>query len=312
MVAQGSKDGHLYGIERETHNRVFMTPVTTIKKPERAPSSKAVYSCPGPAGGVEWNGPAYDHLTKQIVVGAVDWCASIKSDEVDYQPGKFLLAGTWEWDTAKTGWVTAVDPDSGAVRWKYHTDAPVVAGITPTAGGVTFTGDLGGDFFAFESTTGKVLLKTATGGALAGGVITYALGGTQYVAITSGNVSRMSFGENGKPSVVIYALPEHAKSAASSPSPQAASSPAPTAVAAATSAPDAGRGKELFGRNCAACHGSHGEGGSGPALKGLRSRLDTAATINWIENPSAKMPRLYPSTLDAQAVVDVAAYVQGF
>lgn len=312
MVAQGSKDGHLYGIERETRNRVFMTPVTTIKKPDRAPSSKAVYSCPGPAGGVEWNGPAYDHLTKQIVVGAVDWCASIKSDEVDYQPGKFLLAGTWEWDTAKTGWVTAVDPDSGAVRWKYHADAPVVAGITPTAGGITFTGDLGGDFFAFESATGKVLLKTATGGALAGGVITYALGGTQYVAITSGNVSRMSFGENGKPSVVIYALPERAKSAASASSPQAASSPAPTAVAAATSAPDAGRGKELFGKNCAACHGSHGEGGSGPALKGLRSRLDTAATINWIENPSAKMPRLYPSTLDAQAVVDVAAYVQGF
>lgn len=312
MVAQGSKDGHLYGIERETRNRVFMTPVTTIKKPDRAPSSKAVYSCPGPVGGVEWNGPAYDHLTKQIVVGAVDWCASIKSDEVDYQPGKFFLAGTWEWDTAKTGWVTAVDPDSGAVRWKYHTDAPVVAGITPTAGGVTFTGDLGGDFFAFESATGKVLLKTATGGALAGGVITYALGGTQYVAITSGNVSRMSFGENGKPSVVIYALPERAKSSASSSSPQAASSPAPTAVAAATSAPDAGRGKELFGKNCAACHGSHGEGGTGPALKGLRSRLDTAATINWIENPSAKMPRLYPSTLDAQAVVDVAAYVQGF
>lgn len=312
MVAQGSKDGHLYGIERETRNRVFMTPVTTIKKPDRAPSSKAVYSCPGPAGGVEWNGPAYDHLTKQIVVGAVDWCASIKSDEVDYQPGKFLLAGTWEWDTAKTGWVTAVDPDSGAVRWKYHADAPVVAGITPTAGGITFTGDLGGDFFAFESATGKVLLKTATGGALAGGVITYALGSTQYVAITSGNVSRMSFGENGKPSVVIYALPERAKSAASASSPQAASSPAPTAVAAATSAPDAGRGKELFGKNCAACHGSHGEGGSGPALKGLRSRLDTAATINWIENPSAKMPRLYPSTLDAQAVVDVAAYVQGF
>ena len=55
-----------------------------------------------------------------------------------------------------------------------------------------------------------------------------------------------------------------------------------------------------------------GEGGSGPALKGLRARLDFAATVGWIENPSAKMPRLYPSPLDAQAVVDVATYVQGF
>jgi alcohol dehydrogenase (cytochrome c) len=310
MVAIGSKDGHLYGVNRETHERKFMTPVTTIKMPDRAPTSQGVYACPGPAGGVEWNGPAYDHKTKQIVVGAVDWCGVLKSDEVDYQPGQFFLGGSIEWDESKTGWVSAVDPDTGALRWKYHADAPVVAGITPTAGGVTFTGDMNGNFLVFESTTGKVLLKTATGGALAGGVITYALGGVQYVAFTSGNVSRLSFGDGGTPTVVIYALPERAKSA--SPTPQAAASTAPTTVAAVATTPDAGRGKELYGKNCAACHGNHGEGSSGPALKGLRTRLDVAATINWIENPSAKMPRLYPSPLDAQAVVDVAAYVQGF
>jgi len=311
MVAIGSKDGYLYGVNRETHKRVFMTPVTTIKKPERSPDARGVYTCPGPVGGVEWNGPAYDQVTKQIVVGSVDWCATIKSDEVDYQPGKFLLAGTWEWDTAKTGWVIAVNPDSGAVRWKYHADAPVVAGITPTAGGVTFTGDMGGNFLAFESATGKLLLKTATGGALAGGVITYAFGGTQYVAITSGNVSRLSFGENGQPSVVIYALAERKQAAATSPVLQPAASAVPTSATAAAAPPDVGRGKELFFKNCAACHGSHGEGATGPALKDLRTRLDFAATVNWIEHPSEKMPRLYPSTLDAQAVVDVAAYVQG-
>jgi alcohol dehydrogenase (cytochrome c) len=311
MVAIGSKDGYLYGVDRETHNRVFKIPVTTIQKPDRAPTAQGVHSCPGPLGGVEWNGPAYDQLKKQIVVGSVDWCAVFKSDEVDYQPGKFLFAGSYSLDDTKSGWVRAVDPDSGAERWLYHADAPVVAGITPTAGGVTFTGDMGGNFLVFESATGKVLLKTATGGALAGGVITYALGGTQYVAITSGNVSsRLSFGEGGKPAVVIYALPEYAKSASSAP--QAAVSPVPPGATAALTPPDIGRGKELFAKNCAACHGNQGEGGSGPALKGVRTRLDVAATINWIENPSAKMPRLYPSPLDAQAVTDVAAYVQGF
>ena len=309
MVAIGSKDGFLYSVDRESKKQVFKTAVTTIKIPEKAPNAQGVFSCPGPAGGVEWNGPAYDPVNKQIVVGAVDWCATIKSDEAEFQPGKFFLGGTWEWDSAKTGWITAVNQDTGAVRWKHHADAPVVSGITPTAGGLTFAGDLGGDFFAFESTTGKVLLKIATGGAVAGGIITYALGGTQYVAITSGNVSRMSFGENGKPSVVLYALPEHAKAVTSTP--QAATTTEPTTVAAA-GAPDASRGKELYNKNCAACHGSQGEGAAGPTLKAIRSRLDFKATVNWIENPSAKMPRLYPSTLDAQAVVDVAAYVQGF
>jgi len=139
-------------------------------------------------------------------------------------------------------------------------------------------------------------------------VITYALGGKQYVAITSGNVSRLSFGDNGKPTLILYALGTGGQPAAAAPTPQTA---APAGVATAALPPDAGRGQELYGKNCAACHGNKGEGVSGPALKGVHSKLDFAATVNWIENPSAKMPKLYPSTLDAQAVADVAAYVMG-
>src|SRR5258706_9318966 len=123
-----------------------MPPVTTKKNPEQAQNAKGVHSCRGPVGGVEWNGPAYDEKTKHIVVGSVDWCATIKSDEVDFEPGKFLLAGSWEYDENRSGWVSAVDPDSGVVLWQYHADAPVVAGVTPTAGGGPFPGANGGKF----------------------------------------------------------------------------------------------------------------------------------------------------------------------
>ena len=122
-------------------------------------------------------------------------------------------------------------------------------------------------------------------------------------------MSRLSFGDNGKPTFIIYALGAGGQSTAAAPAPQTAS-PAGVAIAALT--PDVGRGQELYGKNCAACHGNKGEGVSGPALKGVHSKLDFAGTVQWIENPSEKMPRLYPSTLDAQAVADVAAYVQGF
>ena len=59
------------------------------------------------------------------------------------------------------------------------------------------------------------------------------------------------------------------------------------------------------------CHGGNGEGAIGPALKGLAQRMDLATTSQWIENPSAKMPKLYPAPLNAQAVKTVAAYVPG-
>jgi hypothetical protein len=90
----------------------------------------------------------------------------------------------------------------------------VVAGVTATAGGVIFTGDSNGNFLVFNSTTGELIHKTPTGGALAGGVVTYDASGRQYVAFASGNVSRMAFGALGLPSVVIMALGDGKKASA--------------------------------------------------------------------------------------------------
>ena len=40
-------------------------------------------------------------------------------------------------------------------------------------------------------------------------------------------------------------------------------------------------------------------------------QINAKNAAQFIENPSAKMPKLFPTPLDAQAVQDVAAYVQG-
>ena len=312
MVAMGSKDGHIYGVNRETHQRVYMTAVTTIKKATQAPDAEGVHTCPGALGGVEWNGPAFDHKTKQVLVGSVDWCSIVKSGEVKYDPGNFMFGGSYTFEGARSGWVHALDPDNGKVRWAYHADGPVVAGITPTAGGITLTGDMSGNLLALDSSSGAVLLKQATGGALAGGVITYAKGGRQYVAVASGNVSsRLSFGENGKPTLIVYALTgSGAPAAVATTTPSVAIADLDPKSLTANNA-DITRGRELFAKNCTACHGAQGEGGSGPKLQGIKARRDFTATVTWIVQPSDKMPKLYPSSLDAQAVVDVAAFVQG-
>ena len=36
--------------------------------------------------------------------------------------------------------------DTGAWKWRIKTNYPIVSGITPTAGGVVFFGDVGGNF----------------------------------------------------------------------------------------------------------------------------------------------------------------------
>ncbi|HET9030562.1 MAG TPA: hypothetical protein VFN49_10310, partial [Candidatus Aquilonibacter sp.] len=70
----------------------------------------------------------------------------------------------------------------------------------------TLTGDMSGNFLVFDSANGKLLFKDHTQGSIAGGVITYGASGRQYVALTSGNISRLTWGAQGKPSIFIYSL----------------------------------------------------------------------------------------------------------
>jgi ubiquinol-cytochrome c reductase cytochrome c subunit len=74
---------------------------------------------------------------------------------------------------------------------------------------------------------------------------------------------------------------------------------------------DKDHGKIVFSMNCAQCHGADGAGGDiGPSLRGEHDRLDYSATVSWIEDPQAPMPKLYPKFLTQQQLLDVAAYVQ--
>jgi len=300
IAAIGSKNGHLYGVNRETQKRVFDTPIARIENEGVQATAAGLRTCPGILGGVEWNGPAFDAKNKAIVVGVVDWCSTITpKPQKDFIPGQFMLGGTWKMDDEAYGWVHSVDPDNGKIRWSYKADGPVVAGVTPTAGGVVFSGDMAGNFFALDSASGQVLYKTATGGAVAGGVISYALGGTQYVATTSGNVSRATFGGSGVPTLILYKLGGKGEGRLVS-----NASPADSSSTAS--------GSSIYSKVCSGCHGSGGEGGVGPSLKGLSKRQTLNKTIEWIKQPSNKMPKLYPSPLDEASVKAVAAHVQTF
>lgn len=207
-VAVAGKDGYVHGIDRLSRKLVFKTAVTTQFKQAPAPTATGTRHCPGYIGGVQWNGPAYDVANHQLTVGAVDWCFVSTRTGPDYARGQLRYAGKTVPAPGEkaTGWITALDADTGVVKWKHHTETPVVAAVTPTAGGLTFAGDTGGAFLALDSATGKVLMNRKMDGALGGGIITYASKGSQYVAITTGNISRVTFGGNGNPSLVVFGL----------------------------------------------------------------------------------------------------------
>jgi len=205
LMAVTPKDGHLYGFDRATNRLLYRQPMTKIENPfVPFAVGKAVHFCPGGAGGTEWNGPGYDPLTNLIVVGSVQWCDTVKlasnkeikevrdgavwTGNAMLNPmnlfGRFARAdGHW------AGWVHAVDADTGVWKWRAKTNYPILSGITPTAGGLVFFADMGGNFYALDSRTGQKLWGQKIGGAVGGGVITYTAGGRQKVAVAAGMTS---------------------------------------------------------------------------------------------------------------------------
>lgn len=295
-VAAGGKDGYVHIVDRRTHKLVAKTAVTTVDEPVPVPTPEGIKACPGPAGGVEWNGPAFDSKLNRLFVGSLDYCALFMSE-----PGKkpvvggYNMGGTWAGIGTPQGWIYALDADSGAVAWRYHADHPVLGAVTPTAGGVLFAGDNGGAFLIFNSASGEILKRVATGGSLSGGMITYEQRGRQFVAMTSGNVSRTLFGAIGRPSIVIMALPE-----------------AMVAAARNNTAPDAERGHSLYLGSCAVCHGADGNAWNKVELKAVKLKMNVDQLVEFIKNPREPMPHVFPAPLSAEDerhIRDIATFI---
>jgi glucose dehydrogenase len=171
VVERASQITTIHVLDRASHALLYKVAATTILNQEAAPSDAGERFCPGIYGGSEWNGPAFDPDNQTLVAGQTDWCTTVTRMQPmpAYVPGKLYMGGTHTMDKDSTGWVTAFDAASGKVRWKFHTPAPITSGVTPTAGGVTFVGDMAGTLYALRSSTGEVLRKIDTHGAIAGG-----------------------------------------------------------------------------------------------------------------------------------------------
>jgi alcohol dehydrogenase (cytochrome c) len=104
------------------------------------------------------------------------------------------------------GWLYATDADSGVWKWRLKANYPILSGITPTAGGLVFFGDMGGNFYALDANNGKRLWTQKLEGAIGGGVITYMANGSQKVAVAAGLTSFVWPTEQATGKIVILGL----------------------------------------------------------------------------------------------------------
>lgn len=228
IAASANKDGVLSVVDRSSITRdttelddlgaqlpiVYQVPTTTRNNVDVPLSrTKKVRFCPGIMGGAEWNGAAFSPELNALYVGAVDWCATVQLEPADAPVP--ALGATWlgaantdmfgPADEAR-GWLTAFDAEDGTIRWKFAAPHPMLAGVTPTAGGLVFAADMSGELYAFAADSGSVLWQTNTGQSTGGGIVTYMAGGRQLVGVASGMKSPVWPGGADKSRMLVYGL----------------------------------------------------------------------------------------------------------
>jgi alcohol dehydrogenase (cytochrome c) len=205
------KDGNLDSIDVSAGKILWKTPVSKMENVDAPLTAEGTHFCPGTRGGTLWNGPAYSPNENLVYVNSVDWCATVKLDpQPKFEAGKSFVGssnGYGEMDPLETrsGWLTAVDADSGAIRWRHHAPTPMLAAILASASGLVITADLNGDILALEASTGKLLHRISTQQPVGGGIIAYKSRGHEHMAVAAGFASGI-YKTTGQPVVFVFGL----------------------------------------------------------------------------------------------------------
>ncbi|MCY3759623.1 MAG: PQQ-dependent dehydrogenase, methanol/ethanol family [Gemmatimonadetes bacterium] len=154
------------------------------------PPNEPVYLCPSICGGRSWNHAAYSPKTGLLYQTGLEFCQEVTAEKQEVEKGDEWIAAEFELRPPPGGepysHFDAYDPVTGEKKWSYRSKYALLASSLATGGNLVFTGDPEGRFLAFDAESGEVLWSFNTGSGHRGSPITYAVDGTQYIAVPSG------------------------------------------------------------------------------------------------------------------------------
>ena len=156
-------------------------------------TGKMVEHCPSLSGGKNWPPIAFSPETRMIYIPANEnICGTSVGREVEYVPGKNYTGATLGFFVAPGadhfGEVQAWNVDTGLRVWTHTFPKSINWGpILATSGGLVFSGRTNDRLIrAYDAKSGKVLWEFPTSSGVLGTPTTFAVDGTQYVAVQSG------------------------------------------------------------------------------------------------------------------------------
>ena len=146
--------------------------------------------CPAALGSKDEQPAAYSPATGLFYVPTNHVCMDYEPFKVSYTAGQPYVGATLSMypppGETNMGNFIAWDGKTGKIAWSVKEQFSVWSGAMATASGLVFYGTLEGYLKAVDAKTGKELFKFKTPSGIIGNVMSYELGGRQYVGIMSG------------------------------------------------------------------------------------------------------------------------------
>ena len=217
LMMWGNRNGFFYVLDRVNGQFLAGYPFVKVNwasgldakgRPIQTPQPDGEGTFPGVQGGTNWYSPSYSPRTGLFYVsGWQDYASVFVKEAQKYEEGRRFVGGrpaspipggqnvpslkrgpinVWT-EAAGHGEVIALDPRTGAKKWKFAMTDVTDSGILTTATDLLFAGGREGYFHALDARTGALLWKANLGGQVASGPMTYQVDGKQYVAVAAGH-----------------------------------------------------------------------------------------------------------------------------
>ena len=203
LIAQANRNGFFYVLDRTTGKLISANAYGKITwsetkdaegrpvaRKDASPTLEGHTVCPGALGTTNFLAPTYDPRTELFYVTARDQCDIFSTAPQPYEAGHAYYGSAYfpsEDARPYAGFIKAIDPATGQVKWAFQHVSPTWSGVLSTAGGLLFTGDAEGNFIALDATSGKPLWHFQMGGAVYAAPMAFAVEGKEYVAIAAGS-----------------------------------------------------------------------------------------------------------------------------
>ncbi|HEV8639596.1 MAG TPA: PQQ-dependent dehydrogenase, methanol/ethanol family [Methylomirabilota bacterium] len=239
-VVQANKLGFVYTLERT--NGKFMSAVPFVnlinwgqvdpatgraakdnsKIPEMG--GQRVEVCPGLVGATSWGSKPYSPRTGYLYIPANEYCMMYGfRGELAYKRGAFYTGAIHDHHAKgdQSGVLRAFDVNTNRIVWEWSNRSPLISFALATGGDLVFVGTPEGKVVGLNARTGQQLWEFNVGTPVSGGIVSYSVGGKQYVAVAAGGTTRSTawFGKeprwqhlfknvNWGDSIVVFGLPE--------------------------------------------------------------------------------------------------------